>query len=39
MYKIFITGFVCLTVALLTACGGSDPAFTTPPGQGTQAHV
>ena len=37
MYKIFITGFVCLTVALLTACGGSDPAFTTPPGQGTQA--
>ena len=37
MHKVFITGLLCLTVALLTACGGSDPAFTTPPGQGSQA--
>jgi hypothetical protein len=37
MHKVFITGLLCLTVALLTACGGNDPAFTAPPGQGSQA--
>src|SRR5262245_34407252 len=36
MHKLFNALLLCLTVSLLTSCGGSDPAFTTPPGQGTQ---
>src|SRR5262245_3250129 len=37
MHKLFPAVLLCLAVALLAACGGSDDAFTAPPQEGTPA--
>jgi hypothetical protein len=39
MHKLFHAVLLCLTVSLLTSCGGSSPAFTAPPGQGTSPEL